>query len=63
VIVGQVVTDIDSIVKEVRYDGWSATQQGDRLVRVAVRKSLVKYGLPASGELFDRAYAYIAAHY
>ncbi|MDJ0322002.1 HsdR family type I site-specific deoxyribonuclease [Pseudarthrobacter sp. PS3-L1] len=63
IIVGHVVADIDSIVKEVRYDGWSATQQGDRLVRVEVRKALVKYGLTASGELFDRAYAYIAAHY
>ncbi len=63
IIVGHVVADIDSIVKEVRYDGWSATQQGDRLVRVEVRKALVKYALPASGELFDRAYAYIAAHY
>jgi len=63
VIVGQVVHDIDAIVKEVRYDGWSATQQGDRLVRIEVRKVLVKYALPAQGELFDRAHAYIAEHY
>ncbi len=63
VIVGQVVHDIDAIVKEVRYDGWSATLQGDRLVRIEVRKVLVKYALPAQGELFDRAHAYIAEHY
>lgn len=63
IIVGHVVRDIDSIVKEVRYDGWSATQQGDRLVRIEVRKVLAKFALPAQGELFDRAYAYIAEHY
>ena len=63
VIVGRVVIDIDAIVKEVRYDGWSATQKGDRLVRVAVRKTLQKYRLPATGDLFDHAYAYIAEHY
>lgn len=63
VIVGRVVEDIDAIVKEVRYDGWAATQQGDRLVRRAVRSTLKKYRIPATGELFDRAYEYIAEHY
>lgn len=63
VVVGRVVADIDAIVREVRYDGWSATQQGDRLVRISVRKVLQKYHLPAAGDLFDHAYAYIAEHY
>ncbi|MFI0791604.1 type I restriction endonuclease subunit R [Micromonospora rubida] len=63
VIIGRVVADIDTIVKEIRYDGWSHTQNGDRLVRISIRKVLQKYYLPASGELFDHAHAYIAEHY
>jgi hypothetical protein len=63
IIVGRVVADIDAIVKEVRYDGWSATQKGDRIVRISIRKVLQKYHLPATGDLFDHAYAYIAEHY
>lgn len=63
VMIGEVVREIDVIVKEVRYDGWSATQRGDRLVRVEVRKILAKHKLPTTGDLFDRAYAYIAEHY
>ncbi|MFB9357821.1 type I restriction endonuclease subunit R [Actinoplanes nipponensis] len=63
VIIGRVVVDIDAIVKEVRYDGWSHTKNGDRLVRIAIRKVLQKYHLPASGDLFDHAHAYISEHY
>ncbi|NYD78430.1 type I restriction endonuclease subunit R [Arthrobacter cupressi] len=63
VIVGKVVTDIDAIVKEVRWDGWNNTKEGDKAVRIAIRKVLVRYALPASGELFDRAYAYVAENY
>ncbi|AOT04718.1 hypothetical protein [Arthrobacter sp. U41] len=63
VIVGKVVADIDAIVKEVRWDGWNNTKEGDKAVRIAIRKVLVRYGLPASGELFDRAYAYVSENY
>ena len=56
------IMPLDAIVKEVRYDGWSATQKGDRIVRISIRKVLQKYRLPASGDLFDHAYAYIAEH-
>lgn len=62
-IVGKVVADIDAIVKEVRWDGWNNTKEGDKAVRIAIRKVLVRYGLPASGELFDRAYAYVSENY
>lgn len=31
--IGRVVIEIDEIVKEVRFDGWAATQNGDRIVR------------------------------
>jgi type I restriction enzyme R subunit len=63
VIVGKVVNDIDAIVKEVRWDGWNNSKEGDKAVRIAIRKVLVRYGLPASGELFDHAYAYVSENY
>ena len=63
VIVGKVVADIDAIVKEVRWDGWKGTKEGDKEVRIAIRKTLIHYGLPAQGELFDHAYAYVAENY
>ena len=63
VIVGRVAEDIDAIVRPVRGTKWQASHPGDREVRVQIRKVLRTHGLPASGELFDRAYAYIAEHY
>ncbi len=63
VIIESVVTDIDTIVRQVRFTGWNTTQPGDRTVRREVRLILRKYGLPTTGELFDRAYAYIRENY
>lgn len=63
VIIESVVTDIDTIVRQVRFTGWSNTQNGDRTVRREVRLILKKYSLPTTGELFDRAYAYIRENY
>jgi len=63
VIVERVAEDIDAIVRPVRGTGWQASHPGDREVRKEIRKVLRGHGLPASGELFDRAYAYIAEHY
>lgn len=62
-IVGKVVEDVDSIVREVSYDGWSATQNGDSLVRRELRKILKRHGFPVTGDLFDKAYAYIRENY
>lgn len=62
-IVENVVNDIDTIVRQVRFTGWTQTQNGDRTVRREVRLTLKKYGLPSTGELFDRAYAYIRENY
>ena len=45
VIIENVVTDIDTIVRQVRFTGWSETQNGDRTVRREVRLTLKKYGL------------------
>lgn len=63
VIVENVVVDIDTIVRQVSFAGWNETQAGDRSVRKEVRLVLKKYGLPTTGELFDRAYAYIRENY
>src|SRR5690606_6011576 len=60
VIIGNVVRSIDDIVTDVRYDGWSKTQHGDKMVRREIRIVLRQYGLPMSGELFDRAHSYVS---
>ncbi|WP_158505830.1 hypothetical protein [Pseudarthrobacter enclensis] len=48
---GKVFTDIDACERSAL--GWlEKTKQGDKAVRIAIRKVLVRYGLPASGKLF-----------
>lgn len=63
VVVSDVARDIDTIVKQVRFTGWSETQEGDRTVRKELRIVLKKYGLPVTGQPFDSAYAYIRENY
>ncbi len=63
VIVDDVVRDIDTIVKQVRFTGWNETQEGDRTVRRELRMVLKKYALPITGPLFDNAYAYVRENY
>jgi type I restriction enzyme R subunit len=62
-IVGKVVEEIDAIVRPVRGTRWQESQPGDREVRRQLRLVLRNSGLPPSGELYDRAYAYIREHY
>lgn len=61
--VERIVLDIDEIVRIVRFPGWQQTKQGEREVKVALRKTLGKYQLQKENELFDRAYGYIAEYY
>lgn len=63
IMVERVVADIDDIVKKVRFDGWQATMQGERLVQKELRRALLKYKLHTDQDLFDRAYAYIRQYY
>ena len=63
VIVERIVTDIDSIVKQVRFDGWQSTAQGEREVKQALRRALLKYKLHTDQDLFDKAYGYIRQYY
>ncbi len=62
-VVERIVTDIDNIVKYIRYDGWQNTTTGEKLVMKELRKILwVKYPIKDE-ELFNRAYAYIREYY
>ena len=63
VIVERVVTDIDEIVRIVRFDGWQHTEAGEREVKKALRSTLLKYKLHKNHELFDSAYEYIRQYY
>ena len=63
VIVERIVTDIDAIVKQVRFPDWQNTTQGERLVQQSLRRAVLKYKLHTDQELFDKAYGYIRQYY
>jgi type I restriction enzyme R subunit len=63
IIVERVVNDIDEIVRIVRFPGWQQTIAGEREVKRALRKTLLKYQLHRDQDLFDRAYDYIKQYY
>jgi type I restriction enzyme R subunit len=63
IMVERVVSDIDEIVRIVRFDGWQSTHAGEREVRNALRKTLFKYKLHQDQDLFDKAYGYIRTYY
>jgi type I restriction enzyme R subunit len=62
IIIADVVHAVDRIVTEVGFDGWVNTET-EKDVRLALRKTLKQFNLPVKGELFDRAYEYIAENY
>ncbi|MBT4101167.1 MAG: HsdR family type I site-specific deoxyribonuclease [Gemmatimonadetes bacterium] len=63
IMVERVVTDIDEIVRLVRFDGWQATHAGEREVKKVLRKTLFKYQMHSDADLFVRAYDYICEYY
>ena len=63
VMVERIVTDIDDIVRQVRFPDWQTTKAGEREVQKALRKTLLKYKLHKEQDLFDRAYEYIRQYY
>jgi type I restriction enzyme R subunit len=63
VVVERVVADIDEIVRLVRFPGWQQTAAGEREVKKALRKSLLKYQLHQDVELFEKAYGYVKQYY
>ena len=63
IIVERIVSDIDDIVKKVRFPEWQQTTQGERLVQKELRRTLLKYKLHTDQALFDKAYGYIRQYY
>ncbi len=63
VMVERIVADIDEIVRVVRFPDWQHTSAGEREVKQALRRTLLKYKLHQDQELFDRAYEYIRQYY
>ncbi len=62
-VVERIVSDIDAIVRMVRFPGWQLSNQGEREVQSSLRKILwAKYKIKDQ-VLFDRAYAYIKEYY
>lgn len=62
-VVERIVTDIDTIVRVVRFPGWQNSNSGEREVQSSLRKILwAKYKIKDQ-VLFDRAYAYIKEYY
>ena len=63
IMVERVVTDIDEVVRAVRFEGWQTTAQGDRKVQQALRRTLyVRYQM-RDQSLFERAHEYIREYY
>lgn len=63
IIVERIVSDIDNIVKIVRFDGWQNTTAGKQEVKKALRSVIwVKYKIKEK-EVFDKAYSYIEMYY
>ena len=63
IIVERIVTDIDDIVKIVRFDGWQNTKTGRQEVKKALRSVIwMKYKIKDK-EVFDKAYSYIEQYY
>jgi len=62
-VVERIVTDIDEIVRLVRFPGWQNTKAGEREVQKALRKVIyVKYQVKDQ-DLFDKAFGYIRQYY
>lgn len=62
-VVERIVSDIDAIVRVVRFPGWQSTVSGERQVQKSLRQALLKYKLHKDQLLFDRAYGYIKEYY
>lgn len=63
IVVERVVNDIDEIVRFVRFDGWQSTSAGEREVKRALRRALLKYQLHQETELLEKAYGYVKEYY
>ncbi len=63
VMVERVVADIDEVVRLVRFRDWQRTASGEREVKGALRRTLLKYKLHQDESLFEKAYGYVKEYY
>ena len=63
VAIEKIVDEVDALVAPIRGTGWQSSHPGDQAVRRELRLALAKFSLPPTGDLFDRAYAYIRENY
>ncbi len=63
VTVERIVSDIDVIVRIVRFPSWQQAIAGEREVKRALRRTLLKYKLHHEQDLVDRIYTYIEQYY
>jgi len=62
-LIGDVVEQIDKIVKVTRFEGWQNSNSGPREIQKALMLTLAQFGLSKDKSLFEKAYAYIEGHY
>lgn len=61
--VERVVTAIDEIVRHVRFRDWQKSSAGEREVKQALRRTLLKFQLHQDEALFEKAYGYVRQYY
>jgi len=62
-LIGDMVEQIDKIVKATRFEGWQNSNSGPREIQKALLVTLAQFGLGKDKELFAKAYGYIEEHY
>lgn len=63
IIVERIVMNIDDVVHVVRIDGRQGTSAGEREVKQARRKTMLKYKPLRDQELRGRAFSYVREYY
>jgi type I restriction enzyme R subunit len=63
IIVENIVSQVDEVVRAVRFEGWQNTIQGDQEVRRALRKTLYVQFKIRDNDVFERALGYIREYY
>jgi len=63
VLVSQVVTEVDALVKHAVHPNWASKDASKKEIRRQLRQLFRTYKLPLTGEPFDSAWAYILKHY
>ncbi|MEV8085020.1 type I restriction endonuclease subunit R [Pseudarthrobacter oxydans] len=63
IIVDNIVSRIDEVVRAVRFDGWQSTIRGDQEVRQALRKTLYVQFKIRDNDVFETALGYIREYY